>query len=134
LSFLCINKWNLVNRLAETRGWAIQRTCNTHTSSSSSHGEIRSHLRLCSHLFGVRTCLHLFGVRTCLHLFRVEIMHFLEIQDRREYGGSTQMWIHGTLKEKIDWKLELLRNIAQLVPIGMCTSVHFIFWDASGDV
>ena len=42
--------------------------------------------------------------------------------------------IHGTVKEKTDWKLESLRNISDRVPIGMCISVHFIFLDTCGDV
>jgi hypothetical protein len=38
--------------LADIRGWAIRRTCNTHTSSSPSHGEIyQKNVRTCSHLF-----------------------------------------------------------------------------------
>jgi hypothetical protein len=40
---------------------------------------------------------------------------------------------HGTVKEKTDPNLEALRNISQLVPIGMCVSVHYIFLDVSGD-
>jgi hypothetical protein len=41
--------------------------------------------------------------------------------------------IHGTVKKKTDWRLESLRNISDLVPIGMCMSVHYTVWDACGD-
>jgi hypothetical protein len=135
--YFCLKKWILVNRLADTRGWGIRRASKTHISSSPSHGEIISHFRL---FFA--------PVRTCSHLFRVEIIYILEIQDRKveiiyfledrrpAHGRLTRSCthIHGTVKEKTDWKSEFLRNIAQMVPIGMCMSVHFILLDACGDV
>jgi hypothetical protein len=71
-------------------------------------------------------------VRTCSQPVLGRKIYFLEIQDRRVPSAWRErsqicIHIHGSMKEKNDWKLELLRNIAQSVPIGMCISVHFIF-------